>query len=113
MGSRSADPSRPAAPLSIEGVRIAHNSMTRNGVGTQATLSLHKALATRWEFDFCELLVFAQIAVVKVHVTALSGFPTAVARPATGCRVLVETSEPVTGTITVDVDSSQPSPNFV
>ena len=41
-----------------------------------------------------------------------SGFPQAVARPTTNCTVTVETSEPVTGTITVEVDSSAPSLSF-
>jgi hypothetical protein len=47
-----------------------------------------------------------------VHVVAADGFPTAVARPPVGCKVTVETSTPVTGTITVDVDSSEPSASF-
>jgi hypothetical protein len=63
-------------------------------------------------FDFCAQLLFPQIAYAKVHVTAASGFPTAVARPAQNCTLLVETSVAVTGTITVEVDSSQPSLDF-
>ena len=35
-----------------------------------------------------------------------------VARPPQGCAVTVETEEPVTGTVTVDVDSSEASPSF-
>ena len=46
----------PAGGLTVEGVRIAHNSMTKNGVGTQATLSLTQTAGTIWKFDFCELL---------------------------------------------------------
>ena len=57
-------------------------------------------------------LVFPQIAIVRVHVSAASGFPNAVARPAVGCTVTVETEQPMTGSITVDVDSSEPSPKF-
>ena len=98
----------PGGPLTVKGVRITHNSMTKAGVGTQATLSLTQTGATAWLFDFCPLLVFAQIAYTKVHVSAEVGFPLAVARPTKNCTVLVETSTPVTGTITVEVDSSAP-----
>jgi len=51
--------------------------------------------------------------VTKVHVSAAEGFPLAVARPTNNCTVMVETSTKVTGTITVEVDSSDPDPNFV
>lgn len=103
----------PASTADIEGVRIAHNSMTRQGKGSQATLSLAQQNATRWEYDFCSLLVFAQIAIVRVHVVAAAGFPKAVARPPDGCKLTVETDVPVSGTITVDVDSSKPDSGFV
>lgn len=63
--------------LSIEGVRIAHNSFP-NGKGTQAELSLTQTAAKTWAFDFCSKLVFPQIASVKYHVMADSGFPIAV-----------------------------------
>ena len=103
---------RPSGPVSVQGVRIAHNSMG-HGRGTQATATLTQTAATSWAFDFCEQLVFPQIAIVRVHVVAASGFPRAVARPPAGCKVMVETSEPVTGTVTVDVDSSEPSAQFI
>jgi hypothetical protein len=35
-----------------------------------------------------------------------------VARPTKNCTLVVETSVPVTGTVTVEVDSSDPSPAF-
>ena len=100
-----------AATVVIKGVRISHNSMG-TAKSTQATLSLSQTEATTWAFDFCERLVFPQIAVVRVHVMATSGFPIAVARPPDGCKVTVETSEKVSGTVTVDVDSSEPSDEF-
>ena len=67
----------------------------------------------RWLFDFCAVLVFPQIAIAKVHVSAAKGFPVAVARPTQNCTLLVETQTAVTGTITVDVDSSEPSERFL
>ena len=103
----------PSPPVTIEGVRIEHNSMEGQALGTRATLSLTQSAATSWHFDFCKQLVFPSIAVVRVHVVAASGFPAAVARPPDGCRVTVETDAPVTGTVTVDVDSSAPSAEFV
>ena len=57
--------------------------------------------------------VLLRQALVRVHVVAASGFPLAVARPPQGCKLTVETSEPVVGTVTVDVDSSAPSTQFV
>ena len=110
MGHSGSDPES-GGSVSVKGVRIAHNAQGK--VGTQATLSLQQTAATTWHYDFCKLLVFAQIAFVKVHVTAESGFPLAVARPTENCTVTVETSTQVTGTITVEVDSSEPSPDFV
>ena len=68
--------------------------------------------ATKWEFDFCDTLLFPQIAVVRVSVVAEQGFPRAVARPPTGCALTVETDIPVSGTVTVDVDSSEPVSSF-
>ena len=104
----------PAPPVSIKGVRIAHNANSGGGQrGTQASMTLAQNSATKWSFDFCQLLVFAQIATVRVHVIAESGFPTAVARPPKGCKVMVETDAPVSGSITVDVDSAEPSSGFV
>jgi len=102
-------PPTPAPPVKIEGVRITHNS---GGQTTQATQSLTQSNATQWLFDFCKALIFPQIAQVRVHLVAESGFPNAVARPPVGCKVTVETDVPVTGTITVDVDSSEPSAGF-
>ena len=115
VGRSAAGPPAPPAPspIAISGVRIAHNDFTHGAVGTQATKSLTQTAATTWAFDFCAELLFAQIAVTHVHVVAASGFPIAVARPATGCTLTVETSEAVTGTITVDVDSSAPSAKFL
>ena len=131
-------PADPEGALTIQGVRIAHNSMGKvnaapglqlhcpdcvasltlecavlQALGTQAELSLTQTAAKAWHYDFCPLLVFPQIASVKVHVVAESGFPVAVARPPQGCNVVVETETAVTGTITVEVDSSEPSPSFV
>ena len=97
--------------ITIEGVRIAHISMS-NVLGTQAELSLTQTNAKMWRYDFCTRLVFSQIATVKFHVMAETGFPVAVARPPEGCNVVIETSEPMTGTITVEVDSSSPSTSF-
>lgn len=108
---RGAGP-RPAGPVKVSGVRIARNSFQHAARTTQATKSLNQVNATAWLFDFCDVLLFPQIAFAKVHVMAASGFPTAIARPSANCTLLVETSMPVTGTITVEVDSSEPSIEF-
>ena len=101
----------PEGAVTIEGVRIADNSMP-HALGTQAELSLTQSNAKVWRYDFCSHLVFPQIATVKFYVMAATGFPVAVARPPSGCTVVIETSEPVTGTIVVEVDSSSASTSF-
>ena len=96
----------------IQGVRISHNAIHTGIQGTQATLSMSQTNATEWMFDFCDLLLFPQIAIVKVHSVFAVGFPNVVARPPVGCKVMVNTENAVTGTVTVDVDSSMPSSKF-
>jgi hypothetical protein len=118
MSSAGAGPSPapgpPPSALHVEGVMIAHNTFTQAAslASTQITRSLTQQNATKWDFDFCASLVFPVIAVVRVHVVAAEGFPKAVARPPSGCKVTVETDVPVTGTITLDIDSSEPSTGF-
>lgn len=120
VGGARAHPPAPA-PLAIAGALIAGNYFRGGGGGrgTRATQALTQHGATRWAFDFCDALVFGQIAIVRsVTVQAATGggnggFPQAVARPAVNCTVVIETSEPVTGTVVVEVDSSLPSTSFV
>lgn len=96
-----------AAPTSISGTRIDSNSFKGNGAGTRATITTAVSGATSTTLDFCALLTFAVIDhVAAIVVAAESGFPAAVARAPVGCTVVVETSEPLTGNITVSVDSS-------
>jgi len=101
----------PSGPVKMSGTRIEHNSEGK--VGTKVTQSLTQTAATMWNFNFCDELLIPQIAIARVHVSAATGFPTAVARPTTDCNLVVETSVPVTGTVTVDVDSSEPSAGFI
>eukprot|EP01063_Lacrimia_lanifica_P041119 TRINITY_DN94_c0_g2_i1.p1 TRINITY_DN94_c0_g2~~TRINITY_DN94_c0_g2_i1.p1 ORF type:complete len:512 (+),score=199.57 TRINITY_DN94_c0_g2_i1:50-1537(+) len=98
--------------LTVTGTRVSANSMTEGVVGTRATLKLAQTAATQWDFDFCSKLLFPQIASVEVSVVAASGVPKAVARPPVGCKVSVVTDAPVTGTITVKVDSSDASDKY-
>ena len=112
VGAGSGSGPAPAGVAKLQGVRIAHNSNSGVAQSTQATLSLTQSNSTKWDFNFCDQLVFPQIAVVRVHVVAASGFPTAIARPPNGCELAVETNVPVTGTITVDVDSSESAASF-
>lgn len=83
------------------------------GRGSRATLSQEVTEATKATFDFCDHLTFPQIANAKVSVMAESGFPRAIARPTKDCKVTVETDLAMTGTITVDVDSSEYAGHFV
>jgi hypothetical protein len=102
-----------AAPPKVSGTLINQNSFSSDGAGSRATASLTQTAATQWQFNFCAQLVFPVIASSTVSVSAASGFPVAVARPPVGCTILVETSEPVTGTVTVSVDSSELSDGFI
>ena len=106
--------SNASGPVTVTGVAVAENSFTGNGAGSRASLTLSQTAATSWAFDFCKSLIFPQIArVTSLTVTAASGFPVAVARPPSGCTVLVETSEPVTGDVSISVDSSSVSADFI
>ena len=71
--------------------------------------------ATQWAFDFCDRLVFPTISIVRsITVTAEAGaFPVATARAPVGCTLLVESSVAFTGTVTVEVDSSDLDNNYV
>jgi hypothetical protein len=113
-GPGPAPPGPTPAPgaLDIEGVIIAHNGFSKVVASTQITRSLTQQNATKWNFDFCAELIFPVIAIVRVHVVADEGFPKAIARTPVGCKVTVETDVPVTGTVTLDVDSSKPSTRF-
>ena len=101
-----------ATSITVVGTRIGDNSMQAGVKGTRATMTLKNVSSSVWRFNFCNVLLFPQIEIVRVHVVAATGFPNAVARPPQGCIVNVETDVPVTGSITVDVDSSMPSNKF-
>ena len=108
-----APPPPAGAAVAVSGTLIAGNSFTGSGAGTRATLTLAQTAATAWSFDFCDRLVFPRIARVEVGVVAAVGFPRAVARPPQGCTVLIETDVAVTGNVTVTVDSSDLSADFI
>jgi len=101
-----------SSSVSVVGTNIGANSMKAGVKGTKATMTLRNVSSSVWMFNFCNVLLFPTIEIVRVHVVAESGFPNAVARPPKGCIVQVETDVPVTGSITVDVDSSVPSKKF-
>ena len=114
-GSISTEASANEADLVISGMRIEDNFYA-GGVGkaSRATKTLTQKSATSWLFDFCDVLLWPTIARVEIlGVQAAAGFPTAVARPPSGCKVTVETSEPVTGTLTVRVDAAALSDSFL
>ena len=103
-----------AGPVSITGTSIMMNSFTGGAGGSRASMALTQTAATTWPFDFCKRLIFPSISrVVSITVNAASGFPVAVARAPVGCTVLVETSVAVTGTVSVEVDSSDISQDYV
>lgn len=101
------------APKSVSGTRIDSNSFSGNGAGTRATITTAVSGATSTTLNFCALLTFPVIDhVAAIVVAAENGFPTAVARAPVGCTVVVETSEPLEGNLTVTVDSSAPGGGY-
>jgi hypothetical protein len=106
--------SNASGPVTVTGVDISGNSFTGGAGGSRASMTLSQTAATQWSFNFCSQLIFPTIArVVSVTVTSATGFPVAVARPPSGCTLLVETSEPVTGNVSVTVDSSTLNADFL
>jgi len=93
-----------ATPLATYGEFLNHSFVARE---TTATKALTQRGATRWELDFSDALAFATgIARVQFgfEVVEGGGFPVAVARPRrpeAPMVVVVETSEPVNGTLVV------------
>ena len=105
-------PDVPGAPLPALDVLIENNQFNRVGANKASRATKAVAHATSptavWAFDFCSELLFPNITRVRqLTIEATSGFPVAVARPPQGCQLVVETSEPMTGRITVQVDSSE------
>lgn len=107
-----------AAPV-VVGSLIAGNSFnggSAQGVSTKSSLTLTSAVPIdRWYFDFCDWLLFPRnIVSMQLSVASDAGFPIAVARPPQGnCTVMVETSIPVKGSITLAVDTADVSGGFV
>ena len=100
--------SNATGPVSVKGTRIDSNSYTGDGRGTRVAAVLSQTNSATWQFDFCDRLVFPTISHVRsITVQAEpNAFPVATARAAVGCTLLVETSVAFTGTVTVEVDSS-------
>lgn len=112
-GSVFSTPATNGSVVSVTGTLVTANSFTGRAAGTRVTQTLPVTNSASTTFDFCSSLVFQTIANVDVSVIASSGFPVAVARPPVGCTILVETNVPITGSITVTVDSSTLSKDFV
>ena len=66
---------RPEGKTLITGVRVAHNSFQHTAKATQATKSMSQTNASAWVFDFCDVLLFPQIAYAKVWRFALPDMP--------------------------------------
>ena len=69
MGS-GLTPAPTSSYANLNGVLIEHNSFSKQGVGSRATQAMNQTNASVWTFDFCDSLVFKQIALVRAHVIA-------------------------------------------
>ena len=112
-GSVFSTPTSNASAVSVSGTLIEANSFGGRAAGSRVTQVVTLANAATATVDFCAALVFPSINHVTLSVTATAGFPVAVARPPTGCSVVVETSTAMTGSIAVTVDSSAQSAGFI
>ena len=112
-GTVFSTPTTNGSAVSVTGTLIASNSFSGPGVGTRVTQSQVVTNTTSTTFNFCPSLIFPTVARVEVSVVATEGFPVAVARPPNGCTVVIETSTPVTGTVSATADSSVLNPAFV
>jgi len=74
--------------------------------GTVSELTLEQQNTTRWNFDLAEKLLFPhKLAPIQLtySVQATAGFPEVVARPIKSTNVLLESRQPFTGTIHLQV----------
>jgi len=99
--------------LKVAGVRIEDNAFTSTPRASRATRSLYQQNATQWSFDFCDVLIFPTIVSAHASLQADYGFATVVTRPANGCKVLAETDKAISGTVTIEVDTSALDPGFM
>eukprot|EP01065_Artemidia_motanka_P012713 TRINITY_DN1701_c10_g1_i1.p1 TRINITY_DN1701_c10_g1~~TRINITY_DN1701_c10_g1_i1.p1 ORF type:complete len:505 (+),score=193.60 TRINITY_DN1701_c10_g1_i1:205-1515(+) len=74
---------------------------------TRATRSLSQTNATKWAFDFSDVLLFPSIDTVQYSVSSAGGFFMHHALPAQGRKVTVVTSQPTTATVVVTVWQAQ------
>lgn len=129
-------------PVVVQGVRVEDNYFGSVPKASRVTKQLTQTSATSWcvlkrlrrlsratlsvlslsplfdcwlcrQFSFCDVLAFPTIAIVKASLQAASGFANVVTRPPVGCKVTVETDKAITGTMTVSVDASELSANFL
>jgi hypothetical protein len=116
LGGATQDPSA-GGNAKIVGTRIADNSFSgQSGVGTRASMTA-SGPGSNFTLDFCEHLVFKNIALVR-SLTVVDGATaglTAHALPPQGCSINVITSSPLTksGMLFVEVDSSTYTGAFV
>jgi len=77
---------------------------------TQASASLRLENSTKWHFDFSKILLFQSIKHVTYSIEIENGeFTMHASRKPVGNTVDVETSHPVTATVEIHVDQSEPS----
>lgn len=107
-GSVWHEPLSPGKVPTVRGCHVDSNSFGGSPKSSRAAKTLSLTEATQWHFDFCDDLIFPVIASVQVSLQVSSGFPQYAIRPAQNCTVLVETASPVTGSMTLNVDSSTP-----
>eukprot|EP00730_Choanoeca_flexa_P008729 TRINITY_DN12529_c0_g5_i1.p1 TRINITY_DN12529_c0_g5~~TRINITY_DN12529_c0_g5_i1.p1 ORF type:complete len:496 (+),score=122.00 TRINITY_DN12529_c0_g5_i1:16-1503(+) len=101
-------------PVTVAGVRIEDNYYSSNPSASRATKQLTQTTpSTTWEFSFCDVLVFPTIVSAEASLMAAQGFANVAVRPPQGCKVTVETDQAVAGTMTVKVDTSNVSADFV
>jgi hypothetical protein len=112
-GSIFSTPSTNGTAVGVTGTLIADNSFSGRGAGTRVTQTISVVNTSSVDFNFCSSLVFPTISRVSASAIISAGFPVLVARLPVGCTVTVEISEALTGSVSVTVDSSSLSTDFI
>ena len=107
----------PSSKAGVTDTRIENNKFVSadEAVGTRVGLVVRSTTATKtWPFSFCDHLVFKQIDHVRAVTVTVTPGPQVSDGPMygwvsaiDGCNATVTTSAAITGSIFVEVDSSQ------
>ena len=87
-------------------VRISDETNAAKATRVRRALT-HADASSTWAFDFSDELLFPALPIESVHYSLVAaddaGFPQHVARTPVGATVAVQTSQPISGTVYIEV----------